>query len=65
MKNEFNIGDLVRHLINNHTGVVLQIVKYDHLSYNRAPIYKVAWSHGEWMFEVEEHLKIEAKARSA
>ena len=68
MKAKFKIGDLVSK--NNdkspplkvYTGVVLEKLMQDHLSYARAPVYKVMWDHGEWMYEVEEGLELEAKA---
>jgi len=63
MRNEFEIGDLVSHAVKAHTGVIIEIIYQEHLSYKRAPLYKVAWEHGEWMYEVEEQLKIEARAK--
>ena len=67
MKGKFKIGDLVS---KNHdksppmtiyTGVVLEKILQEHLSYARAPIYKVMWDHGEWMYEVEEGLRLEVR----
>jgi len=63
MRNEFQIGDLVSHTVRAYTGVIVEIIYQEHLSYKRAPMYKVAWEHGEWMYEVEEQLKIEARAK--
>ena len=63
MRNEFEIGDLVSHSVRDYTGVVIEIIYQEHLSYKRAPMYKVMWEHGEWMYEVEEQLKIEVRAK--
>jgi len=64
-ENKFDLGDLVSHAHRPYTGVIIEIIRQDHLSYKRAPVYKVIWDHGEWMYEVEEQLKIEVKAKSA
>jgi len=64
MKNEFEIGDLVSHSFRGYTGVVIEVIHHEHLAYQQAPMYKVAWEHGEWMYEVEKQLKIEVRARS-
>jgi heat shock protein HspQ len=63
MRNKFEIGDLVSHTIRPYTGVIIEIIFQEHLSYKRAPMYKVTWEYGEWMYEVEEQLKIEARAK--
>jgi len=64
MRSEFGIGDLVSHSVRGYTGVIVEIIYQEHLSYKRAPMYKVMWEHGEWMYEVEEQLKIEVRAKS-
>lgn len=63
MRSEFKVGDLVSHSMRGYTGVVIEIIYQEHLSYKRAPMYKVTWEHGEWMYEVEEQLKIEVRAK--
>ena len=62
-ENKFDLGDLVSHSTRPYTGVIIEIIRQDHLSYKRAPVYKVIWEHGEWMYEVEEQLKIEVRAK--
>lgn len=60
MKNEFEIGDLVSHSQRGYLGVIIEIVPT--MALDTPPIYKVTWEHGEWMYEIEEQLTLEAKA---
>ena len=64
MRNEFEIGDLVSHAQRPYTGIIVEVITTPGLSYKRKPMYKVAWEHGEWMYELEEQLKIEVKAKN-
>jgi len=61
MRNEFEIGDLVSHAQRPYTGIIVEVITTPGLSYK---MYKVAWEHGEWMYELEEQLKIEVKAKN-
>jgi len=61
---EFKIGDLVSHAQRPYTGIIVEVITTLGLSYERKPMYKVAWEHGEWMYELEEQLKIEVRAKN-
>ena len=62
MENMFQVGDLVSHKKRGYTGVVVEILDNDLHEYNSTPIYKINWEHGEWMYEIEDQLKLEVKA---
>jgi|TARA_R110002020_G_scaffold29318_1_gene92601 hypothetical protein len=71
MRNEFEVGDLVSKKLSysgqdgkTYTGIVLEIIEHEHLAYQQAPMYKIMWDYGEWMYEIEGRLKIEVRARS-
>ncbi len=50
-KAEFKIGDLVSHTQRPYTGIIVEVITTVGLSYERKPMYKVAWEHFERVFE--------------
>jgi len=62
----FQAGDLVSHKKRGYSGVVVEILddKDSKLYAARANVYKIRWEHGEWMYEMEDQLKLEVKAKN-
>ena len=58
----FQVGDLVSHKKRGYTGVVVEVLDKDRPDFSKATIYKITWEHGEWMYEMEDQLELEARA---
>jgi len=62
MENVFEIGDLVSHKKRNYFGFIVEIIEPNEEM--TTLIYKVSWEHGEWMYEMEDQLRLEVKAKN-
>ena len=62
MENVFEIGDLVSHKKRAYFGFIVEII--EPTEEMTTLIYRVNWEHGEWMYELEEQLKLEVKAKN-
>ena len=64
VKAEFDIGDLVSHSKRGYFGVIVEVLDGERHEYNALPIYKVEWEHGDWMYEIEDQLHLEVRAKN-
>ena len=65
MKAAFSIGDLVRHRKRRFTGVIMKVVMQESWEGGGyIGLYKVAWDHGHWMYQVESEIEIISKAEN-
>ena len=60
---KFQVGDLVSHAERGFVGVIVKTLSDQEHQYSY-PMYKVVWEHGDWMYEIEDQLKIEVRARN-
>jgi heat shock protein HspQ len=60
---KFQVGDLVSHAERGFVGVIVKALDDQEHQYNYS-MYKVVWEHGDWMYEIEDQLKIEVRARN-